>query len=63
MWQSVLWLAVIGLFQIVTFFVMVYLVRLAIRDRKRELAARTSSDATPAAPMPDEPQMVGSQTA
>lgn len=63
MWESVLWLAVIGLFQIVTFIVMVLLVRLAIRDRKRELAAKASSGAAPAAPMPEEPQLVGSHTA
>jgi hypothetical protein len=63
MWESVLWLAVIGLFEIVTFIVMVLLVRLAIRDRKRELAAKASSDATPAAPTPEEPQLVGSHSA
>jgi hypothetical protein len=42
MWESVLWLAVIGLIQIVTFFVMVMFVRMAIREHKRELAQMTS---------------------
>jgi hypothetical protein len=38
MWQAVLWLTVIGLIQIVTFLIMVLFVRLALRDRKREVA-------------------------
>jgi hypothetical protein len=63
MWQAILWLTVIGLFQIVTFFVMVLLIRLAIRDRKRDLAAEAQSDTIPATPgprAPEEPQLVGS---
>jgi hypothetical protein len=63
MWQAVLWLTVIGLIQIVTFLVMVLFVRLALRDRKREVARRTPSDAIPAAVAPEEPQLVGSQNA
>jgi len=63
MWESVLWLTVIGLMQIVTFFVMVLLVRLAIRDHKRELARRAPSDAIAEASMPEVPQLVGSHVA
>jgi hypothetical protein len=63
MWQAALWLTVIGLIQIVTFFTMVLFVRLAIRDRKREVARMAPSDAIPAALAPEEPQLVGSQTA
>ena len=63
MWESVLWLAVIGLIQIVTFFVMVLLVRMAIRDHKRELAQMAPSDAIPAASAPEEPQLAVSHIA
>jgi hypothetical protein len=63
MWEAIRWLALIGLFEIVTFFVIVLFVRLAIRDRKRDLARMASSDATGAmveAPAPEEPQLVRS---
>lgn len=59
MWESLLWLTVIGVVQIVTFFTVVLLIRLAIRDRKREWAAEALSDATPATTAPEEPQLVG----
>jgi flagellar biosynthesis/type III secretory pathway M-ring protein FliF/YscJ len=63
MWESVLWLAVIGLIQIVTFFVMVMFVRMAIREHKRELAQMTPSDVIPASHAPQEPQLAGSHSA
>lgn len=63
MWQSLLWLTIIGVVQIVTFSVMVLLIRLAIRDRKREWAAEALSDTRPATPTPEEPQLAGSHAA
>jgi hypothetical protein len=46
-WEAVLWLTVIDSVEIVTFIVMVLLIRLAIRDRERELAAQDLTDAMP----------------
>lgn len=63
MWESLLWLTVIGVVQIVTFSTVVLLIRLAIRDRKREWAEEALSDPIPAIPAPEEPQLVGAPIA